>query len=79
MLFPSVICFSYILHIVFQVLFCADLKKFQKLKEIPSAKHRQREESNKEDIRIAGKKAKFKEEPNKPVKVMKSKSESRKK
>lgn len=56
------------------MLFCADLKKFQKLKEMPSAKHLQKEESDKEEIRIAGKKAKIKQEANKPVKLMKSKS-----
>lgn len=73
-LFPFDNCFSYILNIIFQVLFCADLKKFQKLKETPKTKHLQKEESDKEGIRIAGKKAKIKEEANKPVKLMKTKS-----
>lgn len=47
------------------MLFCADLKKFQKLKEIPYLK---KEENDETEIRIAGKKTKFKEEDNKPVK-----------
>lgn len=52
------------------MLFCADLKKFQKLKETPKTKHLQKEESDKEGIRIAGKKSKIKEE----AKLMKTKS-----
>lgn len=61
------------------MLFCADLKKFQKLKEIPNAKHLKKEESDKEEIRIAGKKAKIKAEASKPVKLMKLKSARHKK
>lgn len=66
-------------NILFQVLFCADLKKFQNLKEIPSAKPLQKEENDKAQTRIVGKKAKIKEEDNKPVKIMKTKSARHKK
>lgn len=58
------------------MLFCADLKKFQKLKETP---HLKKEENDKTEIRIAGKKTKIKEEDNKPVKSEKAKSASHKK
>lgn len=61
------------------VLFCADLKKFQKLKEMPNEKHLQKEEYDKAEIRIVGKKAKIKEEDNKPVRIMKTKSARHKK
>lgn len=61
------------------MLFCADLKKFQTLKEIPDAKLLQKEENDTAEIRIAGKKVKIKEEDNKPVKIMKTKSARHKK
>lgn len=80
MFFSFDIRYSYfMLNILFQVLFCADLKKFQKLKEMPSAKHLQKEENDKAEIRIVGKKAKIKEEDNKPVKIVKTKSARHKK
>lgn len=80
MFFSFDIRYSYfMLNILFQVLFCADLKKFQKLKEMPNEKHLQKEEYDKAEIRIVGKKAKIKEEDNKPVRIMKTKSARHKK
>lgn len=78
-LFSFDICCSHYAVICFQVLFCADLKKFQKLKERPDTNHLQKEENDKAEIRIAGKKTKIKEEDNKPIKIMKTKSARHKK
>lgn len=56
---------------LFQVLFCADLKKFQKLKEMPRLKQPQKEENGDAAIRVACKKTKIKTEESEPVKIMK--------
>ncbi|XP_041655527.1 N-glycosylase/DNA lyase isoform X2 [Cheilinus undulatus] len=53
------------------VLFCADLKKFQKLKEVPQLK---KEEDCKEEMRAMCKKTKIKKEKNGNVKSIKTKS-----
>ncbi|KAM4610893.1 N-glycosylase/DNA lyase [Polymixia lowei] len=59
------------------VLFCADLKKFQKLKEMPSLKVE--EEQVKEEKMVANKKAKIKTDRDVSVKKAKSKSSCRRK
>lgn len=46
------------------VLFCADLKKFQKLKDVPQLKQELKEENAEEEISVACKKAKVKKEEN---------------
>ncbi|XP_070695606.1 N-glycosylase/DNA lyase [Pempheris klunzingeri] len=61
------------------VLFCADLKKFQKLKEIPHVKQPRKEENGEEDTGVACKKTKIKTEENGTVKDIKTKSACRKK
>ncbi|XP_056239899.1 N-glycosylase/DNA lyase [Seriola aureovittata] len=62
------------------VLFCADLKKFQKLKEIPLMQPKKEEEDrDEEETRIACKKTKMKVEENQAVKHMKTKSACHKK
>ncbi|XP_076597317.1 N-glycosylase/DNA lyase [Chaetodon auriga] len=56
------------------VLFCADLKKFQKLKEMPHVKQPQKEESGEEEIRVAcNTKMKIKTEEPETVKSIKTK------
>lgn len=55
------------------MLFCADLKKFQKLKEVPHLNQPQKEE-NEEEMGQACKKTKIKTEENETVKNMKTKS-----
>ncbi|CAJ1084944.1 N-glycosylase/DNA lyase [Xyrichtys novacula] len=57
------------------VLFCADLKKFQKLKEMPQPK---KEDSCEGEMRLAGKKTKIKTETNETVKKTKTKSACKK-
>nr|XP_033484732.1 N-glycosylase/DNA lyase isoform X1 [Epinephelus lanceolatus] len=56
------------------VLFCADLKKFQKLKEMPHLKEPKKEEDGEEEVRPVSKKAKIKKEENGTVKNTKTKS-----
>ncbi|XP_019951961.1 N-glycosylase/DNA lyase isoform X2 [Paralichthys olivaceus] len=60
------------------VLFCADLKKFQKLKEMPLMQPK-KEEEEEEEIGIACKKGKIKTEENVAVKRAKTKSACHKK
>ncbi|GAA6216389.1 N-glycosylase/DNA lyase [Lates japonicus] len=55
------------------VLFCADLKKFQKLKEMPHLMQPKKEEEDEEEMRVVCKKAKIKTEENGTVKHMKTK------
>ena len=52
---------------LFQVLFCADLKKFQKLKEMPLMQPK-KEEEDEEEIGIGSKKTKIKTQENVAVK-----------
>ncbi|KAM3617127.1 uncharacterized protein V6R79_002531 [Siganus canaliculatus] len=59
------------------VLFCADLKKFQKLREVPHLKTPKKEETCEEEIRAASKK--IKSEGNDTVKTIKAKSTYHKK
>ncbi|XP_070766518.1 N-glycosylase/DNA lyase [Enoplosus armatus] len=61
------------------VLFCADLTKFQKLKEMPRLKQLQKEENGDEAVRAPCKKTKMKTEENGPVKNTKTKSACHKK
>ncbi|XP_059189480.1 N-glycosylase/DNA lyase [Centropristis striata] len=61
------------------VLFCADLKKFQKLKEMPHLKRPKKEENNEDELRVACKKTKIKTEENGTVKNKKTKSAHHKK
>ncbi|XP_078111422.1 N-glycosylase/DNA lyase [Sander vitreus] len=61
------------------VLFCADLKKFQKLKEMPHLKRPKKEENDEEELRVACKKTQIKTEENGTVKNMKTKSAHHKK
>ncbi|XP_018541508.1 N-glycosylase/DNA lyase [Lates calcarifer] len=55
------------------VLFCADLKKFQKLKETPHLMQPKKEEKDEEEMRVACKKAKIRTEENGTVKHTKTK------
>ena len=64
---------------LFQVLFCADLKKFQKLKEMSLSKQPQKEEHVKEEMVVACEKTKIKTEENKTVKDIKTKAARHKK
>ncbi|XP_010740384.3 N-glycosylase/DNA lyase [Larimichthys crocea] len=61
------------------VLFCADLKKFQKLKEMPDLKQPLKEEKGGGKMRVAYKKTKIKTEEDETVKAMETKSAGRKK
>lgn len=59
---------------LFQVLFCADLKKFQNLKEMSLPKKPQKEGTGGAEMRAACRKTKMKKEENDPGKIMKTKS-----
>lgn len=61
------------------MLFCADLKKFQKLKEMPDLKQPLKEEKGGGEMRVAYKKTKIKTEEDETVKAMETKSAGRKK
>lgn len=61
------------------MLFCADLKKFQKLKDMSHLKQPQKEEDIKEEMVVACEKTKIKTEENKPVKNIKTKAARHKK
>ncbi|XP_074500044.1 N-glycosylase/DNA lyase isoform X2 [Sebastes fasciatus] len=61
------------------VLFCADLKKFQKLKEMTHLKRPKKEENDEEELRAASHKTKIKTEENGTVKITKTKSAHHKK
>ncbi|XP_062248824.1 N-glycosylase/DNA lyase [Platichthys flesus] len=61
-----------------EVLFCADLKKFQKLKEMPLM-HPKKEEEDEEEIGEESKKTKIKTQANVAVKRSKTKSATHKK
>ncbi|XP_063755787.1 N-glycosylase/DNA lyase [Eleginops maclovinus] len=61
------------------VLFCADLKKFQNLKEMTQLKRPKKEENNEEELTVAGKKTKMKTETNETVKNIKAKAGLQKK
>ena len=54
-------------------MFCADLKKFQKLKEKPDLKKPKKEEDDEEERMVACKKTKIKTEENGTVKNRKTK------
>ncbi|XP_030278144.1 N-glycosylase/DNA lyase [Sparus aurata] len=61
------------------VLFCADLKKFQKLKEMSHLRQPQKEEDVKEEMVVACEKTKIKTEEDKTVKNIKTKAARHKK
>lgn len=64
---------------LFQVLFCADLKKFQKLKEVPHLKQPQEEEHGEGETSVVCKKTKMQREKDATVNNMKTKLASHKK